>query len=167
MPYPSLAASGSLAFPEYAVYRMLLAAPTYLAEFADIDAAAASVGFQDVDFATPRPCAVINTPNHEYRTVAGGAQYFNRAGGTVTLYLAIDADGEGPQAELTAKSFFGKVLDEIMGVSGADQTDDTDNPSSHLNLLSANLMGYTRTPRKERGSKGDFYFALYRLTWGD
>lgn len=168
MTYPSLNVSGSLALAEYLLYRMVIASPTFLAKFGNVvNTAAAHVVFNDISLEEARPVAVINTPAHVHDLAAGGSRNHLRPSGELTLYLAIDADGDGQQAELDAKTFFGGVVDDIAALSGMDQTADTTVTCSHLPIKSITQDGFTRIPLNDRGSFGDFYFAIYRLAWGD
>lgn len=169
MTFPSLTASGSLATPQYLLYRMVILSPTFQGEFDDdIDDAADRVGFGDIDFTESRPVAVINPVDHGWNLASGGQQNYLRPMGSLALYLAIDANGnDDKQSELTAMTFFGGVIDDIAGFAGADQVDDATNTVSHLMIKSIDLEGFTRVPEEERGTMGDFYFAIYRIEWGD
>lgn len=168
MTFPSLTVSGSLSTPEYLLYRMVVLSPTFQAKFDDdIAVAAEHIAFIDITFTETRPVAVINTPLHGHDLVSGGSRNRLRPRGELALYLALDADGDGQQAELNAKNFFGGVIDDIVALSGADQTADETLTVSHLLIKQTVQEGFSRIPREKRGSFGDFYFAIYRIEWGD
>lgn len=133
------------------------------------DDAAERIFLKDAVGTERRPLAVIAPgQGHEYNLIAGGAQNWLRASGSLFLYLA--RDNEAPylddnlEAEFAAANFFGQVIDELAERSGADYGD---TELTHLSITRIALLDFGETPEEQWQSVGRFWFAAYSLDWGD
>lgn len=114
----------------------------------------------------PFACILLGD-SHNYQQISGGDANFLIPDGNIGLYMTKDTDPlyqeDLDSAVIDAANFFGTVLDEVVELSGKD------NPHadvSHLPITSVSLAMFSDSGDEEQNSIGDFFFAVYLLTWG-
>ena len=114
----------------------------------------------------PFACVMLGE-SHNYQQDSGGDANFLQPSGDVGLYLTKDTNPlyqfDLDAATIDAANFFGSVIDEVVEISGKD------NPQSdisHLPISSVNLALFSDSGDEDTDSIGDFFYAVYLLTWG-
>lgn len=116
----------------------------------------------------PRPfvCVMLGD-SHNYRQISGGDANFLIPDGNVALYMTRDTNplyrDDLDAATIDAANFFGTVIDQVVEYSGQDNTH---SDVSHLPITTVNLSVFGDSGDEEQNSIGDFFFAVYLLTWG-
>ncbi len=116
--------------------------------------------------ARPFACIMVGD-SHNYQQISGGDANFLIPDGNVGLYMTKDTNPlykfDLDAATVDAANFFGPVMDEVVDLSAKD------NPRSdisHLPIISANLLLLSDSGDEDANSIGDFFFAVYLVTWG-
>lgn len=161
----------ALATATYKLRRMVAASSTFQGELgvSTQDEALPYVHIKDFDLEDERPVASILPTDFRFGMVSGGGQLFLRPAGKLFLYLAVDADLtlDGPVDQfLKAADFVGGVVGDVAALSEADQSSDSDVPSSELAITEINMIGMGETPEEDWRSLGRFWFAAYDVDWG-
>jgi len=165
--------SGPVAVPIYLLRRMVAKSPTFRAMVGQPTTVGALpfVHVKEVDDQETRPCAVICTEGTRYTVIAGGAQIHLRPQGEVFLYLALDTLAEHfedpSNAFMRFANFYGGVMEDIAGMSGADQTEDTTFPDSDLAITGIRDLPVMETPQALWESVGRYWLGAMVVSWGD
>lgn len=114
----------------------------------------------------PFACILLGD-SHNYQQISGGDANFLIPDGNIGLYMTKNTNPlykfDLDSASLDAANFFGTVIDEIVELSGQDNSQDD---ISHLPITSVNLALFADSGDEEKNSIGDFFFAVYLLNWG-
>jgi len=109
-----------------------------------------------------------------YQLVAGGDQNYTRPSGEVWLYIAADSPPEvlafeqpRKAEEMWAARLFGGIAAEIADLAGQDQTDDADEPDSHLALTTLTVLDISCVPEPFWPRVGRFWWSVISVQWGD
>lgn len=165
--------TGPIALPPYLLRRMVALSPTFQTgcETADFYDALARTFWKDADGSEQRPCATINHDSLSYRLIAGGMQNQLRAQGALFLWIGQDVLEEhfhdDNASMLRFTKFFGDVVDEVVALSGQDQTADTLVPNSHLAITGAHGLVISLNPQEEWATVGKFWWGGCVIEWGD
>ena len=114
----------------------------------------------------PFACIMVGD-SHNYRQDSGGDANFLISDGNIGIYMTIDTNPlykfDLDSAVIEASSFFGTVMDEVVELSAKD------NPRgdiSHLPLTNVRLTMFDDSGDEESESVGEFFYAVYMVTWG-
>lgn len=114
----------------------------------------------------PFACVLLGE-SHGGRQISGGGRNFLIPEGDVGLYMTIDTNPlykfDLDAATIDAANFFGTVADEIVDLSGADNSQSDE---SHLPITQHRLAQFGDSGPEESNSIGDFFFSVYLFDWG-
>jgi hypothetical protein len=164
---------GPLALPPYLLRRMVALSPTFQAgcELTDFDKALARTFWKDAEGNEPRPCATVNHTDQSYRLIAGGGQNYLRPRGGLMLWVGQDILEEhyddNNASMLRFSNFFGGIIEDVINLSGADQTADTLVPDSHLAITGSTSLMMSINPEEEWATIGRFWWGGVVFEWGD
>ncbi len=113
----------------------------------------------------PFACIMLGD-SHSYSFGSGGDANHLDPSGNVGLYMTKDTNplyrDDLDLASVDVANFFGTVIDEVVALSGKD------NPHadiSHLPITDVSLAVFSDSGDDEQTSIGDFFYAVYLLSW--
>lgn len=169
----SVTPSGCVSMPLYLLRRMVSVSSTFQTAVgvATSTLALDHIYLHEALSPSARPCAVINELGTSFQLIAGGGQNQLRPRGDLFLWLARDTPAnyydDPDNALLDYMNFAGGVIDDIVNISGADQTADSSVPESQLAITAVSLEDASETPREVWKGPGRFWWSAWRITWGD
>lgn len=119
---------------------------------------------------TPRPFALVSMVSCGADFLAGGIQNELRTRGMLELQIQVGVPDEylndADEAEVYATNFLGQIHDELVALSGADDTGSADG-TSHLAITSLECVEAFEIPRELWVQYGRFWLGIWRVEWGD
>ena len=113
------------------------------------------------------PRAYVTAVDSSHRQISGGDAVYSRP--SVNLQMSVEVEPDTSLDDLQDQRLKGmdqllNVLSDVMSLSGVD---DSENASSHLNILSATVATIDEVPEQNQGSFGRFFFMDVLIEAGD